>query len=287
LGKIIANVVKTTFSKNNINQYKLSILCGIDSLCYCICDQKEEVLVLKKIDLAIPLVLNNEAIFSTTFKEIWEEDPLLSLPFPMIYIAFVRPHYTIIPNKLYQPENKASYLTPLKANAIIPELYQVNDLPDINAKLIFSLPQAAIEFFESKYATRIQYYNSFTPLINGIAKEMRSLSDKHAWINIHTNLLQIVLFDGEALVFSNQFPYEIEKDFLYYTLLVYSQFKLNPEEVPLHISGQLVKDSMIYNSLYRYIRNVSFINMSPVYQLNAPLITHPSYFFFDLFSIGK
>ncbi len=255
-------------------------------MCYCIYSQTGEVLVLKKFDLVIPLVLNNEAILSTTFKEIWEKDPILSYPFPSIQIAFVRPHYTIIPNKLYQPANKASYLTPLKANTTIPELYQVNELSSIAAKLIFSLPQAAIEFFESKYTKGTQYYNSFTPLINGIAKEMRPLSGKHIWVNVHANLLQLILFDGQSLIFSNQFPFETEKDFLYYTLLVYSQFKLNPEEIPLHISGQLARDSAIYNHLYRYIRNISFTPIAPTYQLNNQLLDHPNYFFFDLLSIG-
>jgi len=156
LGKVSTSVVKTSFSKNNIDQYKLSILCGVDSLSYCIYSQK----------LTAPLVLNNEAIFSTTFKEIWDKDPILSYPYTSIHIAFIRPHYTIIPNRLYQAANKASYLTPLKSNAVIPELYQVNNLPTIEAKLIFSLPQSAIEFFESKYTSGTKYYNSFTPLIH-------------------------------------------------------------------------------------------------------------------------
>lgn len=287
MGKISTSIVKTSFSVNNINQYKLSILCGVDSLCYCVYDQNEEVLILKKFDLNAPFVLNNEAIIVTTFKEIWAKDALLSHAYPIIQIAFVRPHYTIIPSKLYQAANKASYLTPIKATAAIPELYQVNELPTIDAKLIFSLPQAAIEFFESQYTTKTIYYNSFTPLINGIAKKMQALSGKHIWINIHPKLLQIILFDGQALIFSNQFPFETEKDFIYYTLLVYSQFKLNPEETPIHISGQLIKKSVIYNSLYRYIRNISFIKIDTSHQLNTQLTSNPNHFFFDLLSIGK
>ena len=249
--------------------------------------QHEEVLVLKKFDFDIPLVRNSEAIFVSTSKEIWDKDSLLSLPYSVIHIAFVQPHYTIIPNKLYQDANKASYLTPIKATAAIPELYQVNDLTSIDAKLIFSLPQAAIEFFESKYVVGTKYYNSFTALINGIAKKMQALSGKHIWINIHPSLLQIILFDGQDLIFSNQFPFETEKDFIYYTLLVYSQFKLTPEETPIHISGQLIKESAIYKSLYRYIRNISFVQIDTSYQLNTQLTDNSSHFFFDLLSIGK
>ena len=87
------------------------------------------------------------------------------------------------------------------------------------------------------------------------------------------------------MIFSNQFPFATEKDFLYYVMLVYSQFKLNPEETPLHISGQLVRESAIFKNLYRYIRNISFLNISDTHQLNKHLTEHPSYFYFDLLAI--
>lgn len=285
MGKISTSLVKTSFSKNNTNTYKLSILCGVDSLSYCISNSTKEVLVLKKFDLYKNLTLDNEAIIAASFEEIWKEDPLLSFAYMEIHIAFVRPHYTLIPNKLYQAKNKAAYLSPLKANADNPELYQVNDIEGMAAKLIFSLPQAAVSFFESKFPQGVKYYNSFTPLINGIEKEMERLAGKHVWINIHPNVIQIIFFDGKELIFSNQFPFETEKDFLYYIMLVYSQFKLNPEEIPLHISGQLVKESAVFKSLYRYIRNVSFLSISDTYQLNTHLTEHPSYFYFDLLAI--
>lgn len=286
MGKISTSVVKTSFSKNNIASYKLSILCGVDSLYYCVSNNTTEVLILKQYDLYSNSSLNNEAVFTNNFKEIWESDPILSSPYPEVHIAFVRPHYTVIPNKLYQPANKASYLSPLKGKAAIPELYQVNDLNFLDAKLIFSIPQAAIEFFESKYAQGIHYYNSLTTLINSFAREMKLLKGKHVWINIHPNILQIALFDGQTLVFSNQFPFGSEKDFIYYALLVYGQFKLDPETIPLHISGQLVKESAIYKKLYRYIRFISFVPISSSFQLNN-LPEKPDYFFFDLLNVGQ
>ncbi len=252
---------------------------------YCISSPSNEVLVLKKFDLYKNLTLDNEAVIAASFEEIWEEDALLSLAFTNIHISFVRPHYTLIPSKLYQSANKASYLKPLKSDSNNSELYQANDLTGIAAKLIFSLPQAAVTFFESKYPQGVQYYNSFAPLINSIEKEMGGLVGKHVWLNIHPNVLQIVFFDGKELIFSNQFPFETEKDFLYYVMLVYSQFKLNPEETPLHISGQLVRESAIFKNLYRYIRNISFMNISDNYQLNTHLTEHPSYFYFDLLAI--
>ena len=285
MGKISTSIIKTSFSKDNVNNYNLSILCGVDSLYYCISDEANEALVLKKFDLFKTITFESEITFAATLNNIWESDSILSLPFRSIHIAFIHPHYTIIPNKLYQASNKASYLTPLKKETNLPELYQVNDLA-IDAKLIFSLPQTAVAFFENKYQKGIHYYNSFTPLLNGILKEMQQLNDKHIWLNVHPRTLQIALFDGKSLIFSNQFPFQSENDFLYYVLLVYNQFKLDPELIPVHISGQLVKESAIHKKLYRYIRNISFLKLSETHQLNTHLTESPGYFFFDLLSIG-
>ena len=241
-------------------------------------------MILKEFDLFSTPSSNNEGLFINGLKEIWVTDSILSSLFPEVHIAFIRPHYTIIPNKLYQSADKAAYLFPLKSKSSTPELYQVNDLNMLDAKLVFSAPQAIIEFFESKYTQEVHYYNSFTTLINGFGREMKLLQGKHVWLNVQPKTLQITLFDREALIFSNQFPFGNEKDFLYYVLLIYGQFKLDPETIPLHISGQLVKESAIYKKLYRYIRSISFVPISKSYQLNN-LPEKPDYFFFDLLNI--
>ena len=241
-------------------------------------------MILKEFDLFSTPSSNNEGLFINGLREIWVTDSILSSLFPEVHIAFIRPHYTIIPNKLYQSADKAAYLFPLKSKSSTPELYQVNDLNMLDAKLVFSAPQAIIEFFESKYTQEVHYYNSFTTLINGFGREMKLLQGKHVWLNVQPKTLQITLFDREALIFSNQFPFGNEKDFLYYVLLIYGQFKLDPETIPLHISGQLVKESAIYKKLYRYIRSISFVPISKSYQLNN-LPEKPDYFFFDLLNI--
>ncbi len=241
-------------------------------------------MILKEFDFYSTPSSTNESLYINSLKELWVSDSILSALYPEVHIAFIRPHYTIVPNKLYQSVDKAAYLFPLKSKSTTPELYQVNDLNMLDAKLIFSVPQAIIAFFESKYTQGVQYYNSFTTLINGFAREMKLLQGKHVWLNVQPTTLQIILFDGEALIFSNQFPFGNEKDFLYYVLLIYGQFKLDPETIPLHISGQLVKESAIYKKLYRYIRSISFVPISKSYQLNN-LPEKPDYFFFDLLSI--
>jgi hypothetical protein len=255
-------------------------------LSYCVKDQNQEVLALKKFDLYTSLTLDQQRLFSSTYQEIWANDELLSLPFAHINLAFIHPFYTIVPNKLYQAANKESYLSPLKQKPAGEEVFFTNDLAKLHAKLIFSLPKTATDFFEGQYGNKAIYHNNFSALIKGITALMDQGKEKKVWVNVHPNILQILFFDGKELIFSNQFPFQSEKDFLYYVLLVYSQFKLEPEKTPLYISGQLVKESSIYKNLYRYIRELSFLKIPKTYKLNKQLSDSPLHFFFDLLSLS-
>ncbi|MEM6321129.1 MAG: DUF3822 family protein [Bacteroidota bacterium] len=286
MGKISTSVVKTSFSIDKIANYKLSILCGIDSLSYCIRDQSNTVLILKQFDLFTDISGENEARFLDKLGEVWTKESMLALPFPDVHIAFVHPHFTLVPNKLYQSDKKAVYLDAVRDKPSIPYSFYSNSLPSIAATLVFNVPQFAIDFFESKYK-HPHYYNSVNSLVNKIAHKRKNQTDKQVWLNIYPSRLQIALFEGPILLFANQFEFQSENDFLYYVLLVYNQFKLAVEKTPLLISGQLVKQSAIYKKLYRYIRNLSFVSVSDTYQLTTHLTEKPPYFFFDLLSVGE
>ena len=285
MGKISTEILKSSFSKKDASQYKLSVLSGADSLSYCITASDGEVLSLKKFDFLTRL--ESLVALPNKLDEIWEREAQLTWPFQSVSLSVISPLFTLVPNRLFKKEEKEHYLKPLKRPNAASEVYLINNLQIAKAQLVFSLPEALINFFNEKYAGKAMIYNSIGALINAYARQMNGLSGKQVWINVHTNLLQIVLFNNKEVIFSNQFRFESEKDFLYFVLLVYNQFKLDPKQIPLHISGQLVKESAIYKAIYRYVKNISFIRLADFHKLNAHLVNNPVYFFFDLLSLNN
>jgi len=285
LGKVSTSIVKSSFSKKNCANYKLSILYGIDSLSYCILDAENEILVLKKYHFFSSNIHDQPPPNINFLKEVWDQDDLLNLNFSQIKISLIHPHYTIIPSRLYKISHKNAYLDPLKNGSETITVSKVNNLSAIDAKLIFSVPKLILEFFETTYGEKVQFINNFTALINGIARQMDHFSDQHIWLNVHPGIVQILLFDNKTLIFSNQFSFKSDKDFLYFVMLVYKEFKLNPKTIPLHISGQLVKESAIYKNLDRYIENINFTDIPENFLLSKDLTESPFYFFFDLLSV--
>ena len=97
--------------------------------------------------------------------------------------------------------------------------------------------------------------------------------------------MQIALLEGKNLIFSNSYSYQTSQDFIYHVLLVYNQFNLEPNDIPIHVSGQVIKDSEIFRMLYRYIRRTEIIAAPPTFVFGKKYEKIPDHFYFDLYSL--
>ena len=68
--------------------------------------------------------------------------------------------------------------------------------------------------------------------------------------------LYIQVFQNNALIFDNSFPYSTKQDFSYYLLNVYDKLSLNSETVPMFFTGDLSATSETVVFLQKYIRQV-------------------------------
>jgi hypothetical protein len=93
------------------------------------------------------------------------------------------------------------------------------------------------------------------------------------------------VFERRNLVFFNTFDFTKPADLLYYILLAYKQFDLNPLEVPLALSGTLLEDSEIYRLLLRYVRSMHFLPLPDGFQLPDAANALPAHYWFDLAAV--
>jgi len=59
----------------------------------------------------------------------------------------------------------------------------------------------------------------------------------------------------------NSFEYQTKEDFIYYILFTAEQLKLNPETFKLQLLGEISEESDLFKIAYRYIRNISLMNV--------------------------
>jgi hypothetical protein len=72
--------------------------------------------------------------------------------------------------------------------------------------------------------------------------------------------MELTYFLKNKLMFYNRFDFATKEDVIYYLLFTIDQLKLNPEEIPVVITGNISEDNDNYKIIYKYVRNVSIFN---------------------------
>ncbi len=273
-------VIEDSFSKKYTANYDLSILAGMDRFSFAISDRQSNLLVLKSYAFFESQAKLND--LSAKIREVHMNDELLKLPYNEIRFAVVNTENTFVPERLYEKGKSDVYIDNMVERSITDKVF-VDDLDSLEAKNIFKIDldveDNILSFFPSA-----KIHHILTPLVLGLKNVAEHHPQRKVYVHVRNKLAHIFLFDEELMLFANTFEFQTDKDFIYYVMLVYDQFQLKPEVVPLYFSGFILEDSQLYHQLYRYIRFLNHLQRPVFYNYGRKINQVNEHFFFDLFS---
>jgi len=187
-----------------------------------------------------------------------ENEFLTNTSWNEIRVAVKNQNFTFIPETLFEPAAAQHYLNLHAEFDDANEEILTYRHPKIEAVSIFTLDSYLIKWFEETFTRKkLQFMHQTSPLIEGVLNEHQRSLQKKTYLYIEQNNLSILLAQDGRLEFCNQFYFASPEDFIYYTLLVMQEQKLNPDQDPVTVWGDLTHDSALFTILRKYIRNVS------------------------------
>jgi hypothetical protein len=123
-------------------------------------------------------------------------------------------------------------------------------------------------FFIDQFGT-FDYKHATTILVSKLLIGSKNNPEKKVVVHINSGHFEIIVVQNQKLLFFNSFEYTTPEDFLYYILFTAEQLDLNPEEFPLELIGKIDTESEYYQLAYKYIRNVSLLNVSELQAKNT------------------
>lgn len=269
------------YQDENLNAEKalngrLKLIVGADGISMLALDAQDSVLGLAAIHIAEKKFDSHHA--ESEIREVFSNHKLLSYTFGDVQAAISVPQATLVPQRLFSPQDYATYFKLL--NPVEPDtIFGHDEIAGLGGHLVWG---AALYFkdFVSKYQPR----HIGSALI--AAFQAHAASDGFSiCMNVRGNNAQIAVFDSQSLVFYNSFEFVKPTDLLYVVLLMYDQFRLNPEHIPLKISGALLKDAEHHKMLYKYIQHIRFLKPNKLPNLPNGKDALPPHFWFDLLSL--
>ena len=250
---------KTIQKKTRIEKtsnIKLSIHISLNGLSFCIID-----LISNEIDFLRTYSLSKNSTpkeLLKTLKKGFKENDELSNSFSSVKIIHYNNLSTVVPEPLFDKKNALSYL---KFNSkILQNDYVAYDRIFNNECVNVFIPYVNINNYIFKMFDSFVYNHYSSIILEKVKLNEKNTTTPSLYLNININHMEITYFVKNKLVFYNRFDFNTKEDVMYYLLFTIDQLKLNPEEIPVVITGNISEDDDNYKIIYKYIRNVSIFN---------------------------
>jgi len=205
--------------------------------------------------------------------------------FEKVYFLIENRSVTLIPVSLFDNNHMADYL---HFNQHINEPLKVltNKLNHMNAFNVFSIPALLFDSLSEMHNEAVIVHHSSVLIESLLAQYKHTLESPHLFLNIRDGFEDIVVFADKQLKFHNSFEFDTREDFIYYLLFVIEQLNLNPDTLQLVLTGNILRTSNLYEILYKYIRNIRFIERNDQFSYSYVFDDMPQHFNYTLFNLS-
>jgi len=278
LGTLSFELLDQKFSKDATSTYDLSLLTGGNHFSYVVTSPQQQVLLLRN----YVIKKGHEQDFRFQIQALLKQDENLRQAYRTSRFGVFNEVFSLIPQRLFQVEKQSSYLSHLTNHSIGSTAF--DELQHLSAVNVYGVLPESARVKKDLFPDARQIHG-----ISGLLSAYQRLADSgqahQVFLNVYYDQFQIFVYQSGQLQFANAFEFQTAKDFIYFTMLVFDQFKLKPETVPLYLSGTLVENSEIYHLIYRYVRHIHFLGPPSMIQLESKWDHLPRHFYFDLFSL--
>ena len=168
----------------------------------------------------------------------------------------------------------------------IAKFYPAFDDKSINAekftatdiKVIYGLSDDQVSFVEQVFSNA--NYHHLSTVLNNVSYPSRK--DK-LLLHVEHNRAHILCSDTDKLRYYNQFECHTREDYLYFTLMAYDVLGLDPQTVPLEVSGRVEESSAIHDLLLGYVNHIQFSD-SKHFKVADLRFRKSKHYYYDLYS---
>ncbi len=272
------------FRKDRSEEYKLSILLSQNGFSFTLFHSEQNFLS----GLASFEYKGSRRIsdYCNLFREFAESNEYLALKYYDVSILYESQKTTLIPSPLFDEKEKKQF-SEFNYNKGSGDEILFDLLINLDAYNIFSIPED-IQKMLSNLFPGCKIHSHTSALIESTLIHCKNLPvKKRAFINVRKNTIDILITEGNKLLYQNSFSYLSNKDFIYYILFVLEQLRITPEEIDLSLMGLIDKDSKLFEIVYKYIRNVTFEKLSDTFLYSYVIKEIPEHSFLNLINLNR
>lgn len=243
-----------SFSDSKTSEYQLFLQISKSGLSYTIFNTQTSTFI--GFESFLFNDIYNDYSILNPLNQVIEETTLLKKSFNKFVVSYVNNRATLIPKPLYKADELKKYHL-FNFTEQEEDVYLSDYVLNLSAYNIYSIPDFIVNMF--KNLDNVSFRHFSTALIEASllhAKKTNALS----LIDVHVlpQSFQIISVKNQTLELYNSFNYQTSEDFIYYLLFVLNQLNIKSNEAIIRLTGEVDKNSAIYDMLHKYIQTIDF-----------------------------
>ena len=193
------------------------------------------------------------------FANAFNNHPELKDPYDEILVIHNNNLSTFVPEPLFDENFLGSYLQ-YNTKVFETDFFAFDEIPNFQMNAVY-IPYVNINNFFIDQFGAFDYKHANSILVSKLLVSSKNKDEKKMFVHFNTGHFEIIVVQNQKLLLFNSFDYNTAEDFLYYILFTAEQLNLNPENFSLELIGNIDAESDYFKIAYKYIRNVSLIDV--------------------------
>ncbi|MBN2481584.1 MAG: DUF3822 family protein [Bacteroidales bacterium] len=275
------NLVDKSFKTEKAGQYQLSVQIDRDDLSYCVFDpERKQHVVLKKYNFEQQEVRED---FINSIAGILAGDDLMDLPFESVRFMYYSQQSTLVPDSYFDKLHLHDYLSFNHSLEPADELF-CNFIKPLGTWNVFAVPSVIVSLINNEFENAV-FAHQATPFLWSSDRPEGSSDRYRIFAGLNYDFFDVAVVSNHKLLLYNTFQYINETDLLYFILYIYKQMKIDVRNAPLVISGEMCTKLIYFDTLKKYIPDLSYADAPEDFSLAPVLYPVSFYKFQNLFSL--
>ena len=243
---------------------KLTLQVTLNGFSFCIFDTLNQVVLsVKEIDFAAyPKAAKVEDYYWKAFTD----NPELKDSYDEIIVLHDSNLDTFVPTALFDEDFSGSYLQ-YNTKVFETDFFAFDALSNYEINHVY-IPFVNINNYLLDQFTTFNYKHTNSILVSKLLDLSKNVDEKQVFIHFSANKFEIVIVQNQKLLLFNSFDFVTKEDFIYYLLFTTEQLNLNPEHFKVNLLGAITEESDLYQIAYKYVRNISLLDVSDLQKHN-------------------
>lgn len=238
--------------------------------------QQKQYIALESYDLPTKAIEAQQLLSNLLSDHTW-----LTQAYDSSSVAYVNIHSTLIPSAVYQEKDKAAYFNTNISESDLSIATQT--VTNLELNVVYGIPEAQKALIKRYFPSAKEFHHTGS-LLNALANENMLTQEASVIVNIHDNLVDIIVSKDKQLQLLNTYTYKTKEDYLYFLLNACEQLKLDLEQTPFTVYGRIEKASQLADIMRNYIHKVQFGKRISKFKYGYQMNELPEHFFLNLFS---